>query len=63
MQRDGAITYAFRRAVTGLFAVGAIKTIVTNTNPVRSGLENLVIAGVGGFIAFYVGSLVEGALG
>ncbi len=47
----------------GLFAVGAFKTVVTQTNPIRSGLENLVIAGIGGVIAFWVGTLVEGALG
>ena len=35
----------------GLFTVGAVKTVVTNTHPVKSGLENLVIAGIGGFIA------------
>lgn len=47
----------------GLFAVGAVKTVVTNTNPVRSGLENLVIAGIGGIIAFYIGRIVDGAIG
>jgi VIT1/CCC1 family predicted Fe2+/Mn2+ transporter len=38
-----------------LFAVGAGKTRVTRTNPVVSGLENLVIAGVGGVLAYFVG--------
>lgn len=47
----------------GLFVVGAAKTVVTRTHPIRSGLENLVIAGIGGFIAYYIGTLVEGALG
>lgn len=47
----------------GLFAVGAVKTVVTRTNPIKSGLENLVIAGIGGVIAFWVGGLVDGALG
>jgi VIT1/CCC1 family predicted Fe2+/Mn2+ transporter len=46
----------------GLFAVGALKTRVTATNPIKSGLENLIIAGVGGVIAYLVGSLVEGAI-
>ncbi len=43
----------------GLFAVGVAKTRVTDTNPVTSGLQNLVIAGVGGVIAYLVGSGVE----
>jgi VIT1/CCC1 family predicted Fe2+/Mn2+ transporter len=46
----------------GLFAVGVAKTRVTNTNPIVAGLENLVIAGIGGVIAYIVGSLVEGAV-
>jgi len=46
----------------GLFAVGVAKTKVTNTNPIRAGLENLVIAGVGGVIAYVIGNLVEGAV-
>jgi VIT1/CCC1 family predicted Fe2+/Mn2+ transporter len=46
----------------GLFAVGALKTRVTDTHPIKSGLENLIIAGVGGVIAYLVGSLVEGTI-
>ncbi len=42
----------------GLFAVGVVKTMVTRTNPIMAGLENLLIAGVGGLIAYYIGSLV-----
>jgi VIT1/CCC1 family predicted Fe2+/Mn2+ transporter len=42
----------------GLFAVGVAKTKVTRTNPILAGLENLLIAGVGGLIAYYIGSLV-----
>jgi len=39
----------------GLFGVGAAKTVVTRGNPVTAGLQNLVIAGFGGLIAFYIG--------
>jgi VIT1/CCC1 family predicted Fe2+/Mn2+ transporter len=47
----------------GLFAVGIAKTRVTRTNPVVAGLENLLIAGVGGVLAYYVGAaLGSGAL-
>jgi len=57
------LTIAAVLTAIGLFGVGAVKTIVTNTNPIRSGLENLVIAGLGGIIAYFVGNLVDGALG
>lgn len=39
----------------GLFAVGVAKTRVTRTNPVIAGIENLLVAGVGGVVAYYVG--------
>lgn len=58
-----ALTVAAVLTAAGLFAVGAVKTIVTNTNPVRSGLENLVIAGFGGVLAFFIGRLADGAIG
>jgi len=46
----------------GLFIVGVAKTRVTNTDPIRAGLENLVIAGIGGVLAYVIGNLVEGAV-
>lgn len=42
----------------GLFAVGLFKTRVTRTNPIAAGLENLVIAGIGGLLAYFVGDLI-----
>lgn len=42
----------------GLFAVGVMKARVTRTNPLVSGLENLVIAGIGGVLAFIIGDLI-----
>jgi VIT1/CCC1 family predicted Fe2+/Mn2+ transporter len=42
-----------------LFAVGAVKTLATRGNPVRSGLENLTIAVGGGIVAFAIGSLFD----
>ncbi|MDP3983908.1 MAG: VIT1/CCC1 transporter family protein [Acidimicrobiia bacterium] len=41
-----------------LFGVGVIKTFVTRTNPIWAGIENLLIAGVGGVVAFVIGRLV-----
>lgn len=46
----------------GLFAVGAAKSVVTKTNPVLAGVENLAIAGVGGFLAYWVGWLFDSAV-
>jgi VIT1/CCC1 family predicted Fe2+/Mn2+ transporter len=45
-------------SLSGLFIVGVIKARVANSHWVKSGLENMVIAGVGGFIAFLIGDLV-----
>jgi VIT1/CCC1 family predicted Fe2+/Mn2+ transporter len=42
-------------AVLGLLVVGAIKTWATRGKPVRAALENLVIAGVGAALAYWVG--------
>ena len=39
----------------GLFAVGWVKATVTRTSRIRSGLENLVVAGVGGLVAWVIG--------
>lgn len=47
----------------GLFAVGAIKSAVTKTNAVMAGFENLVIAGIGGVIAYGIGYLFDRAVG
>ncbi|MGI9610331.1 MAG: VIT1/CCC1 transporter family protein [Acidimicrobiia bacterium] len=53
------LTIAAALTAVLLFAVGVIKTRVTRTNPIRSGLENLVIAGVGGLVAFAIGRFVD----
>jgi VIT1/CCC1 family predicted Fe2+/Mn2+ transporter len=49
--------------VTVLMLVGAVKTYVTRTNWVSSAIENLMIAGLGGVLAYtvggYFGSLVN----
>ena len=44
-------------ALGGLFAVGVVKAYVAKTGWVKSGLENMVIAGIGGLIAFGIGRL------
>jgi VIT1/CCC1 family predicted Fe2+/Mn2+ transporter len=46
----------------GLFVVGVLKTIVTHTNPVISGLENMAVAAGGAAVAYGVGSLFDVAV-
>jgi VIT1/CCC1 family predicted Fe2+/Mn2+ transporter len=47
----------------GLFVVGMVKSIVSRTPAIRSGLENMMIAGLGGAVAWSVGRLVDARLG
>ena len=47
--------------LVGLFAVGVMKASVAGTGKTMSGLENLVIAGIGGIIAWFVGDIVGSA--
>lgn len=42
-------------SVTGLLIVGAIKTWATRGRPLRAAVENLLIAGAGGGLAYWVG--------
>ncbi|MEA2000431.1 MAG: VIT1/CCC1 transporter family protein [Actinomycetota bacterium] len=46
----------------GLFVVGAAKSVVTKTHPIRAGFENLAIAGVGGALAYWIGILFDKAV-
>lgn len=48
-----ALTFA------GLFAVGWAKTRITNIPGIRSGLENMLIAGAGAVLAWWVGRLLD----
>lgn len=56
------LLWAAIAASIGLFAVGAFKTRVTGTNPVRAGAENLAVALLGAAASYGVGSLIERAL-
>jgi len=42
----------------GLFGVGVVKAMVTRSNHFVSGSENLLIAGLGGVIAWWVGKMI-----
>ena len=51
----GALGMATVLALGGLFAVGVVKGYVAKTSRIRSGLENMVVAGVGGALAWVIG--------
>ena len=57
------LAWAAALTALGLFAVGVVKSIVSKSGRVRAGLENLVIAGLGGIVAWWVGRLVNAGLG
>jgi vacuolar iron transporter family protein len=57
-----ALAWATVLAMSGLFLVGVVKATVARQNWFRSGLENLVVAGVGGAIAWLIGDAIGNAL-
>ncbi len=57
-----ALAWATVLALAGLFAVGVVKAKVARHSWVRSGLENMIIAGVGGLLAWWIGGLVGSAM-
>ena len=57
-----ALTWATILTLGGLFMVGVVKARVAKHNWVRSGLENMVIAGIGGLLAWLVGDAAGAAL-
>ncbi len=57
-----ALVVATLLALAGLFLVGAVKARVTHGNWMRSGLENVVIAGLGGVAAWFIGDVVGNGL-
>jgi predicted membrane protein (TIGR00267 family) len=50
-----ALMVAAVGAAIGLFVVGVVKTQMTRTNPLKSGLENVAIAGAGAVISYLIG--------
>jgi VIT1/CCC1 family predicted Fe2+/Mn2+ transporter len=61
---DTSVGLAWAAALTalGLFVVGIIKAAVAKTGRIRSGLENLIIAGLGGVAAWWIGRFVDAGL-
>lgn len=54
-----ALAWATVLSLIGLFAVGVVKAYVARSSWVRAGLENLIVAGVGGAIAWAIGRLFD----
>jgi vacuolar iron transporter family protein len=50
-----ALIVATLVSLLGLFVVGAVKASVAKTSRARSGLENMVVAGIGGLAAWFIG--------
>jgi predicted membrane protein (TIGR00267 family) len=57
-----ALVWATVLTLTGLFIVGVVKARVSRTSQLKSGLENLMIAGFGGVVAWLLGRAVGGTL-
>lgn len=57
-----ALTVAAAGTGIGLFAVGAVKTLVTRTEPIRSGFQNLIITTIGGVAAYFIGALIDAGI-
>ncbi len=57
-----ALAWATALSLTGLFSVGVVKARVTRHSWLRSGLENVAIAGVGGLLAWLIGDAIGAAI-
>jgi predicted membrane protein (TIGR00267 family) len=57
-----ALIWATFLTLTGLFIVGVVKARVSRSSQIKSGLENLTIAGLGGVVAWLLGRAVGGSL-
>ncbi|HEU4318690.1 MAG TPA: VIT1/CCC1 transporter family protein [Acidimicrobiia bacterium] len=54
-----AMVWATLLSLIALFAVGVVKAYVARTSWIRSGFENLIVAGVGGAIAWAIGRIFD----
>lgn len=50
-------------SLLGLFAVGVVKAYMAKTSWMKSGLENMAVAGVGGLLAWFIGQAFGATLG
>ncbi|RPI31532.1 MAG: hypothetical protein EHM70_11300, partial [Chloroflexota bacterium] len=56
------VAFPVSLALSGLalFGLGAAKVLVTQLNPIRSGLEMLVVGSLAAGVAYVVGALLKG---
>jgi vacuolar iron transporter family protein len=57
---DMAFPISIASSGLALFALGAAKVMVTKLNPIRSGLEMLIVGGLAAGVAYVVGALLKG---
>ena len=57
-----ALIWATALSLAGLFLVGVVKARVAKSHWLRSGFENMAVAGVGGVIAWAIGNAVGATL-
>ena len=62
-QPDAALVGSFGLTFVGLFGVGWAKTRMTHNPGLRSGQENMLVAGAGAGLAWWVGRLIDLGLG
>lgn len=59
LEPHNGLLWSFALTFVGLFGVGYTKTRITNNPGIRSGLENMLIAGAGAVLAWWVGRLLN----
>ncbi len=57
---ETAFPIAIALSAIALFGLGAAKVVITRLNPVRSGLEMLIVGGLAAVVAYVVGALLKG---
>lgn len=57
---ETAFPIAIALSAIALFGLGAAKVVITRLNPVRSGLEMLIVGGLAAVVAYMVGALLKG---
>jgi len=57
---ETALPISVALSALALFALGAAKVFVTHRNPLRSGIEMLLVGGLAGVVAYTVGALLRG---
>jgi len=57
-----SVSFPIALALSGvaLFALGAAKVLVTRLNPIRSGIEMLIVGGLAAGVAYVIGALLKG---